>query len=94
MTHQSGNVAPVRVIKGDKTGLRNPTGVFVDTKHQELWVANLGNSSGTVYPLKADGNVAPLRTIRSAPRDHLSLTFGRTAAVAYDPNRQEILVPN
>jgi len=22
------------------------------------------------------------------------LTFGRTAAVAYDPNRQEILVPN
>jgi hypothetical protein len=94
MTSLQGNVAPTRVIKGDKTGLRNPTGVFVDTKHQELWVANLGNSSGTAYPLKADGNVPPLRAIRSAPAEHLSLTFGRTAAVAYDPNRQEILVPN
>jgi DNA-binding beta-propeller fold protein YncE len=94
MTSLQGNIAPTRVIKGNKTGLRNPTGVFVDTKHQELWVANLGNSSGTAYPLKADGNVPPLRTIRSAPAEHLSLTFGRTAAVAYDPNRQEILVPN
>src|SRR5438477_8327895 len=94
LTSQSGNVAPARVVKGDKTGLINPTGVFVDTKHQELWVANLGNSSATVYPLKANGNVAPLRIIRSAPREHVSLTFGRTAAVTYDPNREEILVPN
>jgi hypothetical protein len=68
--------------------------VFLDTRHQELWVSNLGNSSATVYPLKANGDVAPLRTIRSAPRDHLSLTFGRSAAVAYDPNRDNLLVPN
>jgi DNA-binding beta-propeller fold protein YncE len=94
MTYQRGNVPPARVIKGDKTGLTNPTGVFVDTKHQELWVSNLGNSSATVYPLKANGNAAPSRIIRSAPRDHTSLTFGRTAAVTYDSNRQEILVPN
>jgi hypothetical protein len=94
LNKQGGNIAPSRVIEGDKTGLRNPTGVFADTKHQELWVANLGNSSATVYPLKASGNVAPLRIIRSAPRDHVSLTFGRTAAVTYDPNREEILVPN
>jgi len=94
MTYQRGNVPPSRVIKGDKTGLTNPTGVFVDAKHQELWVANLGNSSSTVYPLKANGNVPPVRIIRSAPREHRSLTFGRTAAVTYDPNRQEILVPN
>ena len=94
MTYQSGNVLPARVIKGDKTGLTNPTGVFVDPKHQELWVSNLGNSSATVYPLRANGNVPPLRIIRSAPRDHVSLTFGRTAAVTYDSKRQEILVPN
>ena len=93
-TYQSGNVSPARVIKGDKTGLTNPTGVFVDSKHQELWVSNLGNSSATVYPLRANGNVPPLRIIRSAPRDHVSLTFGRTAAVTYDSKRQEILVPN
>jgi 6-phosphogluconolactonase (cycloisomerase 2 family) len=90
----NGNVPPTRVIKGDRTRLQNPTGLFLDTMHQELWVSNLGNSSATVYPLKANGDVAPLRTIRSAPRDHRSLIFGRTAAVAYDTNREELLVPN
>jgi len=94
LTTANGNVAPVRILKGDKTKLTYPTGVFVDTKHQELWVSNLGNSSATVYPLMANGNVAPLRQIRSAPLGHVSLTFGRTAAVAYDSKRQEILVPN
>jgi DNA-binding beta-propeller fold protein YncE len=94
MTYVRGNVPPARVIKGDRTGLINPTGVAVDTKNQELWVSNLGNASVVAFPLKAAGNVPPLRVIRSAPRDHRSLTFGRTAAVAYDSNRQEILVPN
>lgn len=94
LTYVRGNVPPRRVIKGDKTALTYPTGVFVDTKHQELWVSNLGNASATVYPLMANGNVPPLRIIRSAPAGHVSLTFGRTAAVAYDSNREEILVPN
>ena len=94
MADVQGNVPPTRVIKGDRTGLLYPTGVFVDTTNQELWVSNLGNGSATVYPLKENGNVAPLRTIRSAPRGHVSLTFGRPAAIAYDSNRQEILVPN
>ena len=89
-----GNVPPARVLKGDRTGLRNPHGVFIDTRHQELWVANLGNASATVYPLMANGDVAPLRTIRGAPRDHVSLIFGRTQAVVYDSQRQQVLVPN
>jgi 6-phosphogluconolactonase (cycloisomerase 2 family) len=90
----NGNVAPVRVIKGPKTKLRNPTGVFVDTKNQEVWVSNLGNASATAYPLMANGDVAPLRIIRSAPEGKKSLNFGRTAAVAYDSNREQLLVPN
>jgi 6-phosphogluconolactonase (cycloisomerase 2 family) len=89
-----GNVAPVRVLKGPKTLLRNPTGVFLDTKNKELWVSNLGNASATVYPLMANGDVAPLRIIRSAPEGKKSLNFGRTAAVAYDRNREQLLVPN
>lgn len=89
-----GNVAPVRALKGDRTRLRNPTGVFLDTKNQELWVSNLGNASATAYPLMANGNVAPLRTIRSAPEGKRSLNFGRTAAVAYDSRREQLLVPN
>jgi 6-phosphogluconolactonase (cycloisomerase 2 family) len=94
LTQLQGNVPPTRVIKGDKTDLLYPTGLFVDTKNQELWVSNLGSSSVNVYPLKADGNVPPIRTIRSAPLGHRSLTFGRPAAIAYDRNREEILVPN
>ena len=89
-----GNVAPVRVITGAKTKLRNPTGVALDLKNREVWVSNLGNSSATVYPLLADGDVAPLRVIRSAPEGKKSLLFGRTTAVAYDPKREQILTPN
>jgi len=89
-----GDVAPVRVIKGPSTRLRNPTGVALDRKNQELWVSNLGNSSATVYPLMASGDVAPLRIIRSAEESKRGVNFGRTAAVTYDPIRQEILVPN
>ena len=89
-----GDVQPSRVLKGAKTGLSYPTGVFVDTKNKELWAANLGNSSTTVYPLTANGNVAPVRTIRSAPKGKVSLRFGKTQAVAYDSKREQILVPN
>ena len=89
-----GNVAPLRVITGSKTRLRNPTGVALDLKNHEVWVSNLGNASATVYPLMADGDVAPLRVIRSAPEGKKSLLFGRTTAVAYDPTREQILTPN
>ena len=78
----------------DKTRLRNPTGVFLDRKNQELWVSNLGNASATAYPLMANGNIAPERIIRSAPEGKRSLLFGRTAAVAYDSRREQLLVPN
>ena len=89
-----GDVAPARVIKGNATGLNSPVGVFVDGKNRELWIANMGNASATVYPLAANGNVAPIRTIRSAPADKVSLKFGKTQALVYDPNREQILVPN
>jgi DNA-binding beta-propeller fold protein YncE len=89
-----GDVAPSRVIKGNSTGISYPTGVFVDTQNKELWVSNLGNSSATVYPLSANGDLPPLRTIRSRPEGTDSLRFGKTQALAYDSNRQQILVPN
>jgi DNA-binding beta-propeller fold protein YncE len=89
-----GDVAPSRVIKGAKTGLSYPTGVFVDTNNKEVWATNLGNSTATVYPLMANGDVAPLRIIRSGPEGKQSLRFGKTQALAYDPIREQILVPN
>ena len=93
-SNANGDVAPVRVIKGPSTRLRNPTGIAIDRKNQEVWVSNLGNSTATVYPLMANGDVAPLRIIRSAEESKRGVNFGRTAAVTYDPIRQEILVPN
>ena len=93
-TMDNGDVAPTRIIAGNKTGLSYPVGLTIDTKNKELWAVNLGNSSATVYPLEANGNVAPLRKIRSAPSNKVSLRFGKTSTVAYDTKRDQILVPN
>ena len=89
-----GNIAPTRVIKGAKTKLSYPTGVVLDLVHREVWLSNMGSSSATAYPLMANGDVEPLRYIRSAPEGKRSLNFGRTTAVAYDSTREQILVPN
>lgn len=89
-----GNLAPTRVIKGAKTKLSYPTGIALDLVHNEVWASNMGSSSATAYPLMANGDVEPLRHIRSAPEDKRSLNFGRTTAVAYDSTREQILVPN
>jgi DNA-binding beta-propeller fold protein YncE len=89
-----GNVAPKRILKGRRTGLTNPTGVALDPKNGELWVANFGGHSGTVYDLTASGDTPPKRTIRNAPAGTPSLMIGNPGAVAYDPSREQILVPN
>ncbi|MGH9784405.1 MAG: hypothetical protein ACRD88_09485, partial [Terriglobia bacterium] len=90
----NGNAAPVRVIRGSRTGLKNPTGVFVDTRNQEVIVSNMGNHSATVYARDANGDVAPRRTVRAAPVGKQALAIGNPGAVGYDSKRAEILVPN
>jgi len=90
----SGDVAPVRVLKGAATNLKSPTGVLVDTKRNELWVTSWENHTTNVFPRTAQGNMAPVRYIRSAPKDAPPATFGTPGAVAWDPQRKEILVPN
>jgi DNA-binding beta-propeller fold protein YncE len=82
------------MIKGPSTGLSYPVGVSVDSKNKEVWATNIGNSTATVYPLMANGDVAPLRVIRSAEDGKKSLRFGKTQALAYDSIREQILVPN
>ncbi len=90
----TGDVAPLRVIEGPDTGLKNPTGIYVDVRHDEIWVSNWADHSATVYPRTAQGNVPPLRAIRSAPPGAPSLGLGNPSAIAYDPVRERILVPN
>jgi 6-phosphogluconolactonase (cycloisomerase 2 family) len=87
-----GNAAPIRVIKGPKTSIDHPQGVFFDAKNQELFVSNWGNHSATVYPRMANGDVAPLRKIRNAPEGVKSPMITHLGAMAYDTKRDEILV--
>jgi hypothetical protein len=54
----------------------------------------MGNASASAFPLRAEGDVAPLRTIRSAPLGTQSVKFGKPQAVAYDSKRDLYLVPN
>ena len=88
-----GDVAPIRMIKGPKSRIKNPTGIFLDLEHDELWVANFGNHTATVYKSSASGDAPPLRIIRTGPEKEPTLMIGN-ARIAYDTKREEILVPN
>ncbi len=67
----NGDKAPLRRIFGDFTGLNSPSGIVVNTIHNEIFVVNNGSNSVTVYARTADGNATPLRTI-SGPSTGLS----------------------
>jgi len=74
----SGNVAPIRSI-GSNTELLRPSGIFVDTENNEIFVINLvidlGQdpievfSSITVYGRTDSGDVPPLRIISGQIQD-------------------------
>ncbi len=89
-----GNTAPIRKIEGSATGLNKPVGLFVDTKNDEVWATNPGEHSVTVYRRTAQGNVAPVRTLRGAPAGTPAPGIGNPGGIAYDPIRQQLLVPN
>jgi hypothetical protein len=90
----AGDVAPTRVLKGPATKLKGPVGVSIDAKHNELWVVSWDSHVAGVFPRTVNGNVAPLRAIRTAPEGAPLASMGRIGAVAYDPKRKEILAPN
>ena len=90
----SGDTAPARFIGGPKTGIVGPVGVAVDTKRNEIWVANYGDHTAVVFDRLASGDVAPKRIIRNAPEGTPTTGFTNAASAAYDPKRQEVLVPN
>ena len=90
----SGNVAPNRKIQGPDTGLKKPVGLYVDTKNDEVWATNPELHTATVYSRTAQGNAKPLRTLRSAPDGAAAPGIGNPGGIAYDPVREQILVPN
>jgi DNA-binding beta-propeller fold protein YncE len=98
-----GDDKPLRRLEGPLTGLEDPHGIALDNVNGLMFVSNHGSvndrqkvGSGrfnppsiTVYAIKAEGNVAPLRVIEG-PKTQLNWP----AAMAFDPDRQELYVAN
>jgi DNA-binding beta-propeller fold protein YncE len=94
---------PLRVLRGPHTHLGDAHGIAIDTQNNLMYVTNHGSvedddvpGSGrfeppsiTVYPLKANGDVAPLRVIRG-PQTQLNWP----AHIALDSEHQELFVAN
>jgi DNA-binding beta-propeller fold protein YncE len=91
---QQGDVAPIRVLKGPKTLMKNPSDVFIDAANNEMWIASYGNHLALAYTLGASGDAAPVRVIRGAPMNTPGTLIGNPYTIAYDANREQILVPS
>ena len=98
-----GEEKPLRTIEGQNTRLEDAHGIAIDTKNQWIFVSNHGNASNprtpgggkyqppsiSVYPLKASGDVAPLRVI-AGPRTRLNWP----AAMYLDQERGDLYLAN
>jgi hypothetical protein len=62
----NGDVAPLRVIQGPKTGFNWPTGVAFDSERQELYVANQAGGEILVFNADQQGDAAPIRVLKGA----------------------------
>jgi 6-phosphogluconolactonase (cycloisomerase 2 family) len=99
----SGDDKPLRRLDGTQTHLQDPHGIALDLKDSLMFVSNHGSvndrqkvgtgrfnpPSITVYPIKAEGNTPPLRVIQG-PKTMLNWP----AAMAWDPEKQELYVAN
>jgi DNA-binding beta-propeller fold protein YncE len=85
----TGDVPPLRTIEGDLTGLNWPMGLDVDLTHDEIAVANYGDSSVRIFRRGDKGNVQPVRVIRGA----LTQIVG-PVSVAIDTRHDELWVAN
>ena len=90
----NGDVAPIRKIQGPATGLKKPVGLFVDIKNDELWATNPEEHTATVYKRTAAGNAPPIRILHGAPEGTPAPGIGNPGGIAYDPTREQLLVPN
>jgi 6-phosphogluconolactonase (cycloisomerase 2 family) len=98
----NGEDKPIRTLKGDKTRLADAHGIAIDPKNGWMFVSNHGSASTptkkggwfdpptiTVYPLKASGDTAPIRTI-AGPKTQLNWP----AHVYVDAEHGELYVAN
>jgi DNA-binding beta-propeller fold protein YncE len=85
----SGDVAPIRIIQGDRTQLNWMGGFALDPETGDLWVANDVGGSVLVFKPGANGNVAPDRILKG---DRTGLNH--PAGIAIDAKNKEVWVSN
>jgi 6-phosphogluconolactonase (cycloisomerase 2 family) len=85
----TGDVPPLRTIEGDVTGLNWPMGIDVDLIHDEIAVANYGDSSVRIFRRGDKGSVQPARVLRGV----LTQIVG-PVSVAIDTKNDELWVAN
>lgn len=78
-----GEEAPLRIIQGPKTGLKNPDKLMLDAVNNEIYVPQIDRL--LVFPGDAQGDVAPKRIL--GPDQKLGAQL-----VAIDPVRNRIVV--
>jgi DNA-binding beta-propeller fold protein YncE len=84
-----GDVPPLRRIQGAKTGLNWPMALNVNVEHDEIAIANSGDSSVRIFGRSDEGDVAPLRVIKG-PRTGIHGPMG----VTFDVKNDELWVAN
>jgi len=84
-----GDTPPIRVITGPRTQLNWPTGLFVDSDREELYVANDGGNSILVFNTDANGDAAPIRVLKG-PKTQLSYP----SSAFIDLKHDELFVAN
>jgi DNA-binding beta-propeller fold protein YncE len=82
-----GNMKPLRIITGPKTGLNWPMQITMDEEAGELYVANDMDHSIEVFKVSDDGDVAPTRKIKG-PKTQVKNPTG----VALDMKNKEFWV--
>lgn len=85
----SGDVAPLRVIRGPKTQFGWPAFIALDVEHQELFVANSWEHSVLVFRATDSGDAAPVRVLKG-PKTGLDNPYG----LAFDETNGEFIVVN
>ena len=85
----TGDVEPVRRIQGAKTGLNWPMALNLDVDHDEIAVANSGDSSIRIFRRTDTGDVAPVRVLKG-PRTGIHGPMG----VTFDVKNDELWVAN
>ncbi len=84
-----GDTPPLRIIEGPKTQLNWAAGMYLDSEHGEVYVANDATDAILIFRESDDGDVAPLRVLKG-PRTGLKNPTG----VFVDEKHQELWVSN